>query len=37
MNDSFDVIRYIGYLRGRWRSIAASAGIAVAIALAVSL
>ena len=37
MNDSFDAIRYIGYLRGRWRTIAASAAIAVAIALAVSL
>jgi uncharacterized protein involved in exopolysaccharide biosynthesis len=37
MNDSFDAIRYIGYLRGRWRTVAASAAIAVAIALGVSL
>jgi polysaccharide biosynthesis transport protein len=37
VNDSIDAIRYIGYLRARWRGIAVSAGIAAGVALAVSL
>ena len=37
MDDSFDAIRYIGYLRSRWRWIAGSAGIAAGVALVVSL
>ena len=37
MPDSFDAFRYIGYMRSRWRWIAASCGIAVALALAVTL
>jgi uncharacterized protein involved in exopolysaccharide biosynthesis len=37
MNDSFDAIRYIGYLRERLRPIVASALGAALIALAVSL
>jgi uncharacterized protein involved in exopolysaccharide biosynthesis len=37
MSESFDAIRYIGYLRGRWPSIAFSAAVAVALTLGVSL
>ena len=37
MSDSFDAIRYISYLRERWRWIAISAGIAVAIAIVVTM
>jgi uncharacterized protein involved in exopolysaccharide biosynthesis len=37
MSESFDAFRYIGYLQSRWRGVAASAGIAVALALAASL
>ena len=37
MPESFDAFRYIGYMRSRWRWIGASCGIAVTIALAVSL
>ncbi len=37
MPDQFDAYRYISYLRARWRSIAASCGIAVALALAITL
>jgi len=37
MPDSFDAFRYIGYMRSRWRWIAASCGMAVALALAVTL
>jgi uncharacterized protein involved in exopolysaccharide biosynthesis len=37
MVESFDSFRYIGYLQSRWRQIAASAGIAVALAAGISL
>jgi len=37
MKESFDSFRYISYLGSRWRQIAASAGIAVALALGISL
>jgi uncharacterized protein involved in exopolysaccharide biosynthesis len=37
MGDSFDAFRYIGYLRSRWRWIAASCGVAGILALAISL
>lgn len=37
MEESFDSFRYISYLRSRWRQIAASAGIAVALASGISL
>ena len=37
MSESFDAFRYIGYLQSRWRGILASAGIAVALAIGVSL
>jgi uncharacterized protein involved in exopolysaccharide biosynthesis len=37
VNDSIDAIRYISYLRARWRGIALSAVTAVSIALAASL
>jgi uncharacterized protein involved in exopolysaccharide biosynthesis len=37
MSDSFDAIRYIGYLGARWRGIAGSVAIATLIALGVSL
>lgn len=37
MPEPFDAFRYIGYMRSRWRWIGASCGIAVTIALAVSL
>ena len=37
MQDSFDAYRYIEFLRGRWRFIALVCGIAVGIALVVSL
>jgi polysaccharide biosynthesis transport protein len=37
MVEPFDSLRYIRYLRSRWRQIAASAGIAVALALGMSL
>ena len=37
MAESFDSFRYISYLESRWRWIAASAGIAVVLATAVSL
>jgi uncharacterized protein involved in exopolysaccharide biosynthesis len=37
MVESFDSFRYIIYLRSRWRPILASAGIAVALAAAISL
>jgi uncharacterized protein involved in exopolysaccharide biosynthesis len=37
MVESFDSFRYISYITSRWREIAASAGIAVVLALAVSL
>jgi uncharacterized protein involved in exopolysaccharide biosynthesis len=36
MAETLDPFRYIGYLRERWKFIAASCGIAVALALAVS-
>jgi succinoglycan biosynthesis transport protein ExoP len=37
MPESFDAFRYMSYMRSRWRWIGASCGIAVTIALAVSL
>jgi len=37
MNETFDAYRYIGYLRSRWRWIAASAALAVGLAAAASL
>ena len=37
MSESFDAYRYIGYLRSRWRWIAASAALAVGLAAAASL
>jgi uncharacterized protein involved in exopolysaccharide biosynthesis len=37
MEESFDSFRYISYLGSRWRQIAASAGIAVALAFGISL
>jgi uncharacterized protein involved in exopolysaccharide biosynthesis len=37
MAETFDAFRYIGYMRSRWPWIAASCGIAVAIALVASL
>jgi uncharacterized protein involved in exopolysaccharide biosynthesis len=37
MGDSFDAFRYIGYVRARWRWVLASCGIAVGLALAVSM
>ena len=37
MAESFDAFRYMSYLRTRWRSIAASCGTAVVLALIVSL
>jgi uncharacterized protein involved in exopolysaccharide biosynthesis len=37
MKESFDSFRYISYLGSRWRQIAASAGIAVALASGISL
>jgi len=37
MADSFDAFRYIGYMRSRWLFIAGSCGVAVVLALAVSL
>ena len=37
MSEPFDAFRYIGYLRSRWRWIACSAGVAVALAIIVSL
>src|SRR5271157_2973213 len=37
MVESFDSFRYIGYLQSCWRQIAASAGIAVALAAGISL
>jgi uncharacterized protein involved in exopolysaccharide biosynthesis len=37
MVDSFDSLRYISYLRSRWRQIVASAGIAMALAMGISL
>jgi uncharacterized protein involved in exopolysaccharide biosynthesis len=37
MPDSFDAFRYIGYMRSRWRWIAASCGIALVLALAVTM
>ena len=37
MAEPFDAFRYIGYLRSRWRFIACSAGVAVALAAAISL
>ena len=37
MPDSFDAYRYIGYMRSRWRWIAASCGVAVALALAFTI
>jgi succinoglycan biosynthesis transport protein ExoP len=37
MAESFDSFRYISYLEARWRQIAASAGIAVVLAGAISL
>ncbi len=37
MAEPFDAIRYIGYLKVRWRWIAVSAGVAAILAVAVSL
>ena len=37
MSESFDAYRYIGYLRSRWRLIAGSAALAVALAGVASL
>ncbi|HXK04325.1 MAG TPA: Wzz/FepE/Etk N-terminal domain-containing protein [Verrucomicrobiae bacterium] len=37
MSEPFDAVRYISYLRSRWRWIASCAGIAVALAIVVSL
>jgi len=37
MSEAFDAVRYMSYLRSRWRWIACSAGVAVALAIAVSL
>jgi len=37
MSEPFDAYRYIGYLRSRWRWIAASTGLAAGLAAAVSL
>lgn len=37
MPESFDAFRYIGYMRSRWRFICVSCGIAVTIALVVSV
>jgi len=37
MADPFDAFRYIGYMRSRWPMIAGSCGVAVVLALAVSL
>ncbi len=37
MVESFDSFRYISYLKSHWRQIAASAGIAVALATGISL
>jgi uncharacterized protein involved in exopolysaccharide biosynthesis len=37
MSESFDAYRYIGYLRGRWRWIAATAALAALLALVISL
>ncbi len=37
MAEPFDAIRYIGYLKVRWRWIAVSAGVAATLAVAVSL
>ena len=37
MSEPFDAYRYIGYLRSRWRWIAASAALAAVLAAAASL
>jgi succinoglycan biosynthesis transport protein ExoP len=37
MPESFDAFRYIGYMRSRWRWIAASCAIAMVLALAITL
>jgi uncharacterized protein involved in exopolysaccharide biosynthesis len=37
MSEPFDAYRYIGYLRSRWRLVAASAALAAALAAAASL
>lgn len=37
MAEPLDAFRYIGYMRSRWRFIACSAGVAVALAIVVSL
>lgn len=37
MSEPFDAFRYISYLQSRWRGIAASAGVAVGLAIAASL
>lgn len=37
MVEPFDSFRYISYLKSRWREIAASAGVALALALVISL
>jgi uncharacterized protein involved in exopolysaccharide biosynthesis len=37
MGEPFDAFRYIGYLRARWRWIVSSAGVAVVLALVISL
>jgi uncharacterized protein involved in exopolysaccharide biosynthesis len=37
MTEPFDPIRYIRYLKSRWREIAASAALAIALAIVVSL
>ena len=37
MSEPFDAVRYISYLRSRWRWIASSAGLSVTLAVTVSL
>src|SRR5205814_6684304 len=37
MGESFDAFRYMSYLRARWRWIASSAGVAVVLAIVVSM
>jgi uncharacterized protein involved in exopolysaccharide biosynthesis len=37
MTDSWDAVRYVSYMRSRWRPVAASCAIAAAMALAVTL